>query len=56
MLTAWEGLDAAQAAAVLGCTPEAVHTRVHRARARLHNQLDRETNQLDRETSEVPIP
>jgi RNA polymerase sigma factor (sigma-70 family) len=42
MLTAWEGLDASQAAAVLGCTPQAVHTRLHRARARLRAQLNRE--------------
>lgn len=42
MLTAWEGLDASQAAAVLGCTQQAVHTRLHRARARLHSELNRE--------------
>jgi RNA polymerase sigma-70 factor (ECF subfamily) len=46
MLTAWEGLDAAQAAAVLGCTPQAVHTRLHRARARLHTQLDCEIHEV----------
>lgn len=39
MLTAWEGLDATQAATVLGCTPQAVHTRLHRARARLRAEL-----------------
>ena len=39
LLTAWEGLDARQAAVVLGCTPEAVHTRLHRARRRLEEQL-----------------
>jgi RNA polymerase sigma-70 factor (ECF subfamily) len=42
MLTAWEGLDAAQAATVLGCTPQAVHTRLHRARARLRAELERD--------------
>jgi len=42
MLTAWEGLDARQAATVLGCTPQAVHTRLHRARARLRAELERE--------------
>lgn len=41
MLTAWEGLDGAQAAHVLGCSPQAVHTRLHRARARLAAQLGR---------------
>ncbi|HEY6761705.1 MAG TPA: sigma factor-like helix-turn-helix DNA-binding protein, partial [Baekduia sp.] len=41
MLTAWEGLDAARAAVVLGCSPEAVHTRLHRARTRLAAELER---------------
>lgn len=41
MLTAWEGLEGAQAARVLGCSPQAVHTRLHRARARLAAQLGR---------------
>jgi RNA polymerase sigma-70 factor (ECF subfamily) len=41
MLTAWEGLDGAQVATVLGCSPQAVHTRLHRARARLAAQLGR---------------
>jgi DNA-directed RNA polymerase specialized sigma24 family protein len=39
MLTAWEGLDGHQVALVLGCSPQAVHTRLHRARARLAAQL-----------------
>jgi RNA polymerase sigma-70 factor (ECF subfamily) len=42
MLTAWEGLDAGDAAVVLGCTTQAVHTRLHRARGRLQAELDRE--------------
>jgi RNA polymerase sigma factor (sigma-70 family) len=46
MLTAWEGLDASQVAAVLGCTPQAVHTRLHRARARLRAELDREIHEV----------
>jgi RNA polymerase sigma-70 factor, ECF subfamily len=41
MLIAWEDLDAAGVAAVLGCSPAAVHTRLHRARARLQAELDR---------------
>ncbi len=39
MLTAWEGLSGAQAAVVLACSPQAVHTRLHRARARLAAEL-----------------
>jgi DNA-directed RNA polymerase specialized sigma24 family protein len=46
MLTAWEGLEAAQAAAVLGCTPQAVHTRLHRARVRLRAELDDEIQEV----------
>jgi RNA polymerase sigma-70 factor (ECF subfamily) len=46
MLTAWEGLDAAQAAVVMRCTPQAVHTRLHRARARLRTELNRETREV----------
>ncbi len=41
MLIAWEGLDARGAAVVLGCSPHAVHTRLHRARARLQAELAR---------------
>jgi RNA polymerase sigma-70 factor (ECF subfamily) len=46
MLTAWEGLDASQAAAVLRCTPQAVHTRLHRARTRLRAELEREIHEV----------
>lgn len=41
MLTAWEGLNARQASKVLGCSPAAVHTRLHRARGRLQQELGR---------------
>jgi RNA polymerase sigma factor (sigma-70 family) len=41
MLTAWEGLDGGQVAVVLGCSPQAGHTRLHRARARLAAELER---------------
>ena len=34
-LVAWEGLDAASAAVVLGCSPVAFRVRLHRARRRL---------------------
>jgi RNA polymerase sigma-70 factor, ECF subfamily len=46
MLTAWEGLDATRAATVLGCTPQAVHTRLHRARTRLRAELEREVPEV----------
>jgi RNA polymerase sigma factor (sigma-70 family) len=39
MLSAWEGLDGNRVAVVLGCSPQAVHTRLHRARTRLVAQL-----------------
>jgi RNA polymerase sigma-70 factor (ECF subfamily) len=39
MLTAWERLSYADAAQVLGCTPNAVGIRVHRARMRLREAL-----------------
>jgi RNA polymerase sigma factor (sigma-70 family) len=42
MLTAWEGLDGASVAVVLGCSTGAVHTRLHRARARLKVELERQ--------------
>lgn len=35
MLTAWEGLDAADLGRVLGCSPGAARIRLHRARRRL---------------------
>lgn len=42
LLTAWEGLDAEETAAVLGCSRAAVHTRLYRARTRLQAELDAE--------------
>ncbi len=38
-LWAWEGLEASQIAAVLGCSPGTARTRMHRARARLRAAL-----------------
>lgn len=38
-LVVWESLSHAEAAAVLGCSPNAVAIRVHRAKARLRNAL-----------------
>lgn len=38
-LAAWEGLGTGQIAAVLGCSPNAVRIRRHRARSRFADQL-----------------
>lgn len=46
MLTAWEGLDARDAATALGCSTAALHTRLHRARARLQAELGRQTEPI----------
>jgi RNA polymerase sigma factor (sigma-70 family) len=40
-LVGWEGLDARQVAATLGCSPNAVRIRLHRARRRLATELAR---------------
>jgi RNA polymerase sigma-70 factor, ECF subfamily len=39
-LVHWDGLSASEAATVLGCTPVAVRTRLHRARRRLARALE----------------
>lgn len=39
VLIAWDGLTPSQAAAVLGCSPVAARTRLHRARRRLASLL-----------------
>jgi RNA polymerase sigma-70 factor, ECF subfamily len=41
MLTAWEGLEPARAAAVMGCSPRAFSMRLHRARRRLAAAMTR---------------
>jgi RNA polymerase sigma-70 factor (ECF subfamily) len=41
MLTAWEGLEPARAAAVMGCSPRAFSMRLHRARRRLAAAITR---------------
>jgi RNA polymerase sigma factor (sigma-70 family) len=41
MLTAWEGLQPARAAAVMGCSPRTFSMRLHRARRRLAAALAR---------------
>jgi RNA polymerase sigma factor (sigma-70 family) len=44
ILSAWYGLDAAQSAAVLGCTKALYYVRVHRARRRLAQAVQRLTS------------
>jgi RNA polymerase sigma-70 factor (ECF subfamily) len=39
-LVAWEGLDNAEVAAVLGCSRNAVRIRLHRARAKFRTAID----------------
>lgn len=39
MLVGWDGLDAAGAGAVLGCSPGAARIRLHRARRRLEAEI-----------------
>jgi RNA polymerase sigma-70 factor, ECF subfamily len=39
LLTAWEGLTTEQAAAALGCSPQAFRVRTHRARQRLMDAM-----------------
>jgi RNA polymerase sigma-70 factor (ECF subfamily) len=39
LLTAWEGLDARQAAAAVGCSTGTFTVRLHRARRRLEQAL-----------------
>jgi RNA polymerase sigma-70 factor (ECF subfamily) len=50
LLVGWEELEPAQIAVVLGVTPEAVRTRLHRARARLREALEH----VQRPTTEAP--
>jgi RNA polymerase sigma-70 factor (ECF subfamily) len=42
LLTAWEGLSPAEAAAAMGCSRAAVRVRLHRARKRLATELEQE--------------
>jgi RNA polymerase sigma factor (sigma-70 family) len=54
-LVAWEGLSAADAARVLGCSPAAFRVRLHRARSELAKRLD-ETGHEGDESSSAPEP
>jgi RNA polymerase sigma factor (sigma-70 family) len=54
-LVAWDGLGAADAAAVLGCTPAAFRVRLHRARSELAKHLS-EAGQEPGETTTTAKP
>jgi RNA polymerase sigma-70 factor, ECF subfamily len=40
MLIAWDGLTVPQAAEVLGCNPQSLSVRLHRARKRLEARME----------------
>lgn len=53
LLTSWDGLGAAQAAIVAGCSTTAFHVRLHRARRRLAGLVDEDEGPP---TPSVPEP
>jgi RNA polymerase sigma-70 factor (ECF subfamily) len=55
-LAAWEGLGAADAATVLGCTSSAYRVRLHRARRRLERRAQELTLSRSRTQSQRSIP
>jgi RNA polymerase sigma-70 factor (ECF subfamily) len=55
-LAAWEGLGAADAAMVLGCTVSAYRVRLHRARRRLERRAQESTLSRSRAQSQRPPP
>jgi RNA polymerase sigma-70 factor (ECF subfamily) len=48
-LVVWEGLSSEDAAKVIGCSPNAIRIRVHRARRRLTDRLKVEDSLTDRD-------
>jgi RNA polymerase sigma-70 factor (ECF subfamily) len=48
-LVAWDGLTAAEAGQVLGCSPGAARVRLHRARQRLAHQLRKRSDDFGQE-------
>lgn len=54
LLIAWEGLQPGQAAAVLGCSRNALAVRLHRARRRLAGLLRRAENQEENSPGGLP--
>jgi RNA polymerase sigma-70 factor (ECF subfamily) len=55
-LTEWEGLDAAEAAIVLGCSGAALKVRLHRARRRFAARLQAADNRESRPARRIPMP
>ncbi len=55
LLIAWEGLEPAQAAKVLGCSRNALDTRLHRARKRLAAALARAERGLHPDEPRRPV-
>jgi RNA polymerase sigma-70 factor (ECF subfamily) len=53
-LVAWDGLTPAEVAVVLGCTPIAARTRLHRARSRLAARLGLTASHDRLDSAEVP--
>lgn len=53
-LVSWEGLDNGQAAAVLGCSRNAVRIRLHRARRRLASAIARQPAWPPQASAHVP--
>jgi RNA polymerase sigma-70 factor (ECF subfamily) len=56
LLIAWDGLEPTQAATVLGLTPGAARTRLHRARSRMADLLGVEPDAHKRETASTGGP
>ncbi len=55
LLTAWDGLAAADAAAVAGCSRHAFEVRLHRARARLRRSLDAGDHRTSRSVPSLSV-
>jgi RNA polymerase sigma-70 factor (ECF subfamily) len=56
MLTAWDGLSAAEAATVLGCSPLAVRLRLSRARKKLRDALAELDARAQPPSSDIRLP
>jgi RNA polymerase sigma-70 factor, ECF subfamily len=54
-LVTWEGLDAAAAASVIGCSPATFRVRLHRARRRLAASLEHASRPADVGSMTLPL-